>query len=109
MIESRKRLIVMADIFLTVEGNTRTRRKWVLAQRASPGSESVACLEGMFSERGIPLLLSTMRVSPDKSKKRGRRNGSRGVGEAIVPLKRVTIVEGRASGNLNLQGETDDR
>ena len=69
MIESRKRLIVMADIFLTVEGNTRTRRKWVLAQRASPGSESVACLEGMFSERGIPLLLSTMRVSPDKSKK----------------------------------------
>ena len=45
-----------------------------------------------------------MRVSPDKSRKRGRRNGSKGIGRVIVPLKRVTTAEGSTLGKFNLKG-----
>ena len=58
------------------------------------------------SERGRPLPLSRTRVLPDESKQRGRQNGGKGIGAAILPMKRVTTVEGRAAGNFNLEGET---
>ena len=38
------------------------------------------------------------RVSPDKPNEQERRNGSKGIGRAILPVKRVTIAEGRALG-----------
>ena len=93
-------LVVEADVCLKTEGNiTAGENGWPVV--APPGSESVACLEGKLSERGIPLSLSSKRVLPDKPKQRGRQNGAKGVGEAILyRLKRVMIVEGRASAEL---------
>ena len=55
---------------------------------------------------GGPYYSLRTRVSPNKSKQRGRRNDGKGIGEVIVPVKRVMTVEGSASGNFNLKGET---
>ena len=77
-----------------------------ISEIAPPGSESVACFEGKLSERGRSLLFSMKRVSPDKPKQQGRREGGKEVGEAIIPSKRVMTVEGRASGRTILGGDT---
>ncbi len=65
---------------------------------------------GMYSKRmckhGRPLRIFKEEVSANKSKKRGSRDVLGGVRWFIVPMKRVTTVEGRNLGNYNLDEET---
>ena len=73
---------------------------------APPGSESTALFEGTFVNVGSPHSSPRIGVLPDKPKQRGRQNDYEGVSEPILPMKRVTTVEGRGSGNFNLGRET---
>lgn len=71
-----------------------------------PGSESTACFKGYQTNVGDPVCSPRKRVLINKSNKREDQDDGQEVSWVIVPMKRVTTVEGRALGNIGLQGET---
>ena len=77
-----------------------------MTKAALPGSESMACIEGIFVNVGDPHNPPRMEYPPTSLKTRGGRDGNEEVSGVVVPMKRVTTAEGRTPGNSTLGRET---